>query len=138
MKKLLLTLMLVFTALFTFDSLGFDAFAQDIVQEEVVVDRAADLPTEVTDIPAWVIQVFAFAESVPVIGPYIGKVLVFAGIAAALLTVLSTLLMGLSGILMKLQDREKSPKWLRDAKKYVDMARDIAMELSVFNRQKKK
>ena len=138
MKKLLLSLMLLFTALFTVESLGFDAFAQDVVKEEVQVEKAADLSSGEVDVPGWVIQVFAFMESVPVVGPYIGKVLVYSGVVASILTVLSTLLMGLSGVLMKLGDREKSPKWIRKAKKYVDIVKDVVMELSVFNKQKKK
>ena len=110
----------------------------EIEDRDISIATASDLEDGKLEIPAWVGSVILFAESIPTVGPYITKALGYMGILAAVLTFLASLLMGLSGLLVMLgAEKAGSPKWLKDAKKWVDYGVELAKYLSMFNKQKK-
>jgi uncharacterized membrane protein YkvI len=112
--------------------------AVEVEDRDISIGTASDLEDSRLEIPVWVGSVVMFLESIPTVGPFITKALGFMGLAAAILTFLASLLMGVSGILVMLgANKDGSPKWLKDAKKYVDWAVDITKYLSMFNKQKK-
>lgn len=116
-----------------------DAPAEVKVEDrEVTLSVADDIADSKLEIPIWVGSVVMFLETIPTVGPFITKALGYMGLAAALLTFLASILMGVSGLLVAFgANKEGSPKWLKDAKKYVDWATDIVKYLSMFNKQKK-
>ncbi len=149
MKKLLsVTLLLIF--------LGFnftlpESSAQDVLTSEIasvvdsvksseVVSTVETVKTVVAvnkvDIPEWAGSVIVFLKGAPVVGPYLVKILSYMGMIAAFLTLVSSLLMALSGFLAVLSKGKSSRSWIRKAKKYLDWGTQYAKYLSMFNTQK--
>lgn len=113
-----------------------EAPAITVVEKDVQIQVASDVQDNKLEIPMWVGSIVMFIQSTPVVGPHIVKALSFAGIAAGILTLFATILMGLSGIMGILSKGKASPKWLLTAKKWLDYAVQIVKYLSMYNVQK--
>lgn len=108
--------------IFTISILGsFAIFAQGVASNSIGVT-----PDAIDNVIAFVLNL---ASSIPAIGSYLALALKIAGIAAAVLTAVSSLLFALSSVL--------GYAGLVSAKKYVDLVLPYVQYFSMFNVQKK-
>jgi len=109
--------------------------AVEVEDREVSIPVAADMVDHTLEIPAWVSSVLMFVQGIPKVGPVLSQIISYAGMAAVALTFLASILMGVSGMLGIFTKKEESPKILKDAKKYVDYAIEVAKYLSMYNKK---
>lgn len=107
-----------------------------VEEKDAKVQVASDVQESKLEIPMWVGSIVMFIQSAPVVGPHLVKALSFCGIAAGILTLLATILMGLSGIIGILSKGKATPKWLIATKKWLDYGIQIVKYLSIYNVQK--
>lgn len=112
--------------------------AIEVVAANAEIQVAQDLIKDNKfEIPAWAGSIVMFVSSVPQIGPLVTKALAFMAVISAILTLLSTLLMGLSGIMAMISKHPASPAWMIKAKNVLDILIKWAKYLSMYNVQKK-